>query len=227
VSNNLHPYLVERSEATAAHDTRRTTRARTLVSIVANVVGAFGAAFFARAGLQHYQRTHSFIGAAFFAEQMWIVVVYLVRRRALTVSSRTDDWLLAVAGTFAGVLLRPTGIHPHWGVVLGLDLQLVGLALCVASFAALGRSFGFAPADRGLKQRGPYRVVRHPIYASYFLLVGGYILQSLSWRNALVALVVWGSDVGRALAEERHLTTSKLYAGYRSCVRWRLVPGIW
>ena len=197
-----------------------------MAMILANVVGALGAAFFARAGLEHYQRTHSLIGAAFFAEETWIVLIYLLRRQAITVSSRTDDWLLAFVGTFAGVLLRPAGSHPHWGVALGLDLQLAGLVVCVASFVALGRSFGFAPADRGLKRRGPYAVVRHPIYASYFLLVGGYVLQSLSWRNALVSVVIWGSDVGRALAEERHLATSNQYLEYCESVRWRLVPGI-
>ncbi len=200
---------------------------RALSMILANVVGALGAAFFARAGLEHYQHTHSLIGAAFFAEQLWIVLVYLVRRRAITVSSRIDDWILAFVGTFAGVMLRPSGIHPHWGVVLGLDLQLAGLALCVASFGALGRSFGFAPADRGIKRRGPYALVRHPIYASYLLLVGGYVLQSQSWRNALVAVVIWGSDIGRARAEERHLRGSGPYAEYRNRVRWRFIPRIW
>ena len=157
--------------------------------IAANLVAAFGAALFARAGLQYYSRTHSLIGAIFLFEELWVVVAYLVRRPARVVSQRPLDWLLAFGGTFGGVLLRPAGAHPHWGVVAGFDLQLIGLVLCVASFAALGRSFGFAAADRGLKQRGPYSVIRHPIYASYFLLLIGYLLQSLSWQNALVVAI--------------------------------------
>jgi protein-S-isoprenylcysteine O-methyltransferase Ste14 len=198
-----------------------------LTSVAANLVGAGGAALFAWAGFRHYQSTHSLIGAAFFAEQLWIVAAYLVRRRARVVSTRTGDWLLAFGGTFGGVLFRPTGAHPHWGVVAGLDVQLVGLAICVASFVALGRSFGFAAADRGLKRRGPYALVRHPIYASYFLLQGGYVLQSMSWRNALVMFVVCSCNVGRAVAEERLLASNGPYAEYRENVRWRLLPGIW
>ena len=85
-------------------------------------------------------------------------------------------------------------------VVTGLGFQLVGLAICVASFFALGRSFGFAPADRGLRRRGPYSVVRHPIYASYFLLQLGYVLQSISVRNVLVMVFVCSCNVGRVLA---------------------------
>jgi protein-S-isoprenylcysteine O-methyltransferase Ste14 len=65
-------------------------------------------------------------------------------------------------------------------------LQLAGLLAAITSLAALGRSFGFVAADRGLKTRGPYGVVRHPLYASYLLIQGGYVLQSLSVPNALV-----------------------------------------
>ncbi len=200
---------------------------RRLTRIAANLVGAGGAALFAWAGLQHYESTRSLVGGAFFAAQLWIVAAYLVRRPATVVSLRTRDWLLAFGGTFGGVLLRPSGAHPHWGVTAGLDLQVLGLAICVVSLFSLGRSFGFAAADRGLKRRGSYGVVRHPIYASYALLALGYVLQSISVRNVIVMVFVCSCDVGRALAEERLLATSTSYDKYRADVRWRLIPGIW
>ncbi len=200
---------------------------RRLVRVSANLIGAGGAALFARAGLQHYLSTHSLVGAGFFAAQLWVVAAYLVRRSATVVSQRSGDWLLAFGGTFGGVLLRPTGAHPHWGVVAGLDLQVVGLAICVLSFLSLGRSFGFAAADRGLKRRGSYAIVRHPIYASYVLLQLGYVMQSLSLRNVLVMVFVCSCDVGRALAEERLLATSTTYDEYRAEVRWRFLPRVW
>ena len=164
----------------------------------------------------------------FFAVQLWIVIAYLVRRPARRVSLRKSDWLLAFGGTFGGVLFRPDGLHPQWGVVAGLGLQVAGLALCVSAFVALGRSFGFAPADRGVKRHGPYAIVRHPIYASYVLLMLGYLTQSISMRNALVMIFVCGCNVGRIRAEERFLAaTGTEYASYQAAVRWRLVPGIW
>ena len=179
------------------------------------------------AGYRHYQQSHSLIGAVFFAVQLWIVIAYLVRRPARRVSQRSSDWLLAFGGTFGGVLFRPDGLHPHVGVVAGLGLQVAGLAVCAAAFIALGRSFGFAPADRGVRRRGPYAIVRHPIYAGYVLLQLGYLSQSLSTRNALVMILVSGCNVGRIRAEERFLATGTEYASYQAAVRWRLVPGLW
>jgi protein-S-isoprenylcysteine O-methyltransferase Ste14 len=191
------------------------------------VIGAAGAAFFAKATLEYYLQTHRLIGAAFLVEQLWVVLAYLIRRPARAVSQRTGDWLLAFGGTFGPVLFRPDGAHLHWGVVAGLVLQLVGLAVCLASFLALGRSFGFAAADRGLVHRGPYAVVRHPIYASYLLLQCGYLVQSISVWNVLVLVFATSCNVGRALVEDRLLATNHEYGAYRAQVHWRLVPGIW
>ena len=198
-----------------------------LIRIAANLIGAAGAAFFAQATLQSYLESHQVIGPAFFAEQMWVVVAYLIRRPARAVSRRMRDWLLAFGGTFGGVLFRPDGAHPSWGLTAGLVIQVVGLAICMTSFLALGRSFGFVAADRGLVKRGPYAIVRHPIYASYLLLQAGYVLQSISLRNVIVMAFASGCNVGRALAEERMLATSVHDDQYRNQVTWRLIPGVW
>jgi protein-S-isoprenylcysteine O-methyltransferase Ste14 len=205
----------------------RSALADRCLRVVVNLIGAASAALFAQATLRFYLQTHRPLGAVFFAEQMWVVVAYLIRRPARTISRRRGDWLLAFGGTFGGVLFRPVGAHPQWGVTTGLVLQLIGLAICVASFLTLGRSFGFVAADRGLVRRGPYAVVRHPIYASYLFLQLGYVLQSISLRNALVMMFVTGCNVGRAVVEDRLLQTNKDYSAYRSQVRWRLVPGVW
>jgi protein-S-isoprenylcysteine O-methyltransferase Ste14 len=202
-------------------------RAQRVVRISANLIGAAGAALFAQASLRFYLHTHRLIGAAFLVEQTWIVVAYLVRRPARAVSRRTGDWLLAFGGTFGGVLLRPDGVHPIWGVDAGLGVQLLGLAICLVSFLALGRSFGFAAADRGLVRRGPYAVVRHPIYASYLLLQIGYLLQTISVRNALVVAFVLSCNVGRAHVEDHLLATNAQFDAYQTEVRWRMIPGIW
>jgi protein-S-isoprenylcysteine O-methyltransferase Ste14 len=198
-----------------------------LIRLLANVVGACSAALFVEASLRAYLHTHRLLGAGFLVEQSWVVVAYLIRRPARAVSRRWGDWLLAFAGTFGGVLFRPVGAHVGWGIDVGLGLQVVGLGICVVSFLALGRSFGFAAADRGLVTHGPYSVVRHPIYASYLLLQSGYLLQSLAVWNVLVMLFVTSCNIGRIRAEDRLLATNEEYASYRTHVRWRLLPGLW
>jgi protein-S-isoprenylcysteine O-methyltransferase Ste14 len=195
--------------------------------IAVNLAGAATAAFFARASLLYYLHTHRLIGAAFFVEQAWFVIAFLIRRPPSTTAGRLGPWLLAAGGTFGGLLFRPSGAHPQWGVTAGLVLQLLGLALAVTALVVLGRSFGFVAADRGLVTRGPYAVIRHPVYAAYIVIQTGYLLQSISVRNAAVLAFATGCNVGRALAEERVLAASADYASYRGRVRWRLVPGLW
>ncbi|MCW2523251.1 MAG: isoprenylcysteine carboxyl methyltransferase [Frankiales bacterium] len=204
-----------------------TPRAQRVVRVCANLVGAASAAVFSYSFLHFYLQTHRLIGIVFFAQQTFVALAYLIRRPARVVTRRPGDWLLAFAGTFIGVLFRPEGEHPGWGIWTGVVLQLVGVAIAVTGILTLGRSFGFAAADRGVVTRGPYTVVRHPMYAAYLLLDSGYLLQSLSVRNAAVLVVGTLCNGGRALAEERLLTNNGEYLAYRRRVRRRIIPGVW
>ena len=167
-----------------------------LIRIAVNLVGALIAALFAQASLRFYLHTHRLIGGLFVIEQTCFAVMFLLRGPAEAVSRRPRSWLLAFGGTFGGLLLRPGGTHPPWGAQTGFIFQLAGLLIAIASLLALGRSFGFVAADRGLKTRGPYAVVRHPIYASYLLIQSGYVLQSQSLRNALVLAFATAGNIG-------------------------------
>lgn len=201
--------------------------AERLTRIAVNVTGAALAALFAQASLKFYLRTHSLVGGLFVIEQTWFAVAFLIRRPSRSVNHRIENWLLAGGGTFGGLLLRPNALHPPWGVQAGFGLQLAGLVIVIVSLLALGRSFGFVAADRGLKTRGPYAIVRHPVYASYLLIQAGYVLQSVSVRNIAIFAFVSACNVGRALAEERLLANSAAYRAYQQHVRWRLIPFLW
>jgi len=197
------------------------------VRVLVNLAGAAFAAWFARASIEYFVQTHRLIGGLFCVEQAWFVVAFLIRRPARAVSVNMTAWLLAAAGTFGGLLLRPTGIHEAWAVRAGFVLQLAGLILVIGSLVALGRSFGFVAADRGVVTRGPYGVVRHPIYASYLLIQVGYVAQAVSWRNVAVVICVTACNIGRIIAEERVLSGAPAYRNYRQAVRFRFLPGLW
>jgi protein-S-isoprenylcysteine O-methyltransferase Ste14 len=208
----------------APHGTPSSDR---VIRVAVNVAGAACAAFFARATIEYFVQTHRLIGGLFCVEQLWFVVAFLVRRPARAVSPNIASWLLAAVGTFGGLLLRPTGIHAVWAVRAGFILQLAGLVLVIGSLVALGRSFGFVAADRGVVTRGPYAVVRHPVYVSYLLIQIGYVTQAASWRNVAVLMCVTACNVGRIGAEEKILSGSAAYRRYREAVRFRLIPGLW
>jgi len=97
----------------------------------------------------------------------------------------------------------------------------------IVAATSLSRSFGIAPAHRGLVTRGSYAVVRHPLYAAEILVIGGYCAGYPSPRNLLVAGATVVAQLLRIRIEERLLSRDAAYAAYRGRVRWRLVPGVW
>jgi protein-S-isoprenylcysteine O-methyltransferase Ste14 len=115
---------------------------------------------------------------------------------------------------------------PAWPAA---GLVLVALAACLSftSLATLGRRFGVRPALRGLVTKGPYRLVRHPMYLAYVVADIGYNLQE--WNVGTVAMVLagWLSIVYRIRAEERVLSGDPGWTAYAARVRSRLVPGLW
>ena len=110
----------------------------------------------------------------------------------------------------------------------GVVLVTVAAFLSLASLVTLGASFGIRPALRTLVTSGPYRVVRHPVYAAYVLSDVGYNVQEWNVGCVLLMLAGWASLLYRIDAEERVLTRSApLWPAYRASVPYRLLPGIW
>lgn len=104
--------------------------------------------------------------------------------------------------------------------LIGAVLALLGLALFVWSKLTLGDNYSpcfdaFLPKD--IVQRGPYRLIRHPIYtANIVLLTGLFLASGTAWiAAALLALTL--AYVKSARDEERELT--QRFAHYAEYVR--------
>lgn len=155
-----------------------------------------------------------------------VVVFVLIRRSTQAISVNLGDWLLAITATAAPLLIMPTANTLPALVPLGVALVLVGNVGQAAAKLILRRSFGIAPANRGLKLTGPYRLVRHPMYAGYLLVHVGLLMLMPSALNLLIYVIGWWAQVLRLLAEERLLMEDAAYREYTGQVRYRLVPGI-
>jgi protein-S-isoprenylcysteine O-methyltransferase Ste14 len=155
-----------------------------------------------------------------------VVIFLLVRRPAATISRRPAEWLLALAATVSPMLVS-TGIgQPLIPVTVAAFLLIMGMLVQVWAKLTLGRSLGLVPAHRGLKVSGPYRFVRHPMYAGYLLSHLAFLLVNPTWWNLAVYGLCYGVQVPRLLAEERLLRRDPSYRSYESAVRSRLIPGV-
>ena len=143
-------------------------------------------------------------------------------------------WLqFAVMAVLLGVGLLPPD-WPHGAQrtlsTFGAVLAVVGGAIAVWSSRLLGRGFTLFPqplASGELVDRGPYRVVRHPIYSAGLLIFTGYALYAGVIALAVTAAlgVVWAlkARVEEGFLRERYPG----YADYASRVRFRLVPFVY
>jgi len=150
------------------------------------------------------------------------IALFVSRRDATSISMSPGLWLIAFGGTFLPLLLRPSAIGPFDTV--GTAIQLVGILGIIASLLSLRRSFGIVPANRGVRTQGLYNVIRHPLYASELLAMGGFAILSPSVWNVSVWSCDFALQLARAFAEERLLSEDPNYLQYRSRVKYRLIP---
>lgn len=155
-----------------------------------------------------------------------VLVLVLLRRPTPAISRRSGDWLMALAATAAPLLILPgPDLFPRLDP-LGEAFVATGNVLQLAAKLSLRRSFGIAPAHRGLKTGGAYGLVRHPMYAGYLLVHIGILILMPSVVNALIYTIGWTAQFRRLAAEEALLGKDAAYRAYAARVRWRLVPGV-
>lgn len=136
--------------------------------------------------------------------------------------------------SLAGLLLMMVGIPGLLGTRSLFARNAVGIAVQVAAFGLMvwarltfgSRSFHATPdpTPGGLVTTGPYRFVRHPIYAAICLFAGAGVLSNPSGLAAALAVVLTAGAIFRMLCEEQLVAVR--YPEYREYARKtrRMVP---
>jgi protein-S-isoprenylcysteine O-methyltransferase Ste14 len=182
-----------------------------------------------------------------FLRHLWLVrndpALYHERMKAPVQRSQlaADKWLMM------GSMLLLVG----WFVLMGLEVRFGGaprFTVLAQALGAIGVVAGFqlglvtlktnsfaAPAVKVQLERsqrivcnGPYRIVRHPMYAAAMLVfISTPVLLGSLW--GLIGAPVFALVLAvRAVLEERVLReTFSDYAEYMGKVRYRLVPLVW
>jgi protein-S-isoprenylcysteine O-methyltransferase Ste14 len=143
-----------------------------------------------------------------------------------------NGFILKYAGPFMVLLLLILGLTGNLfsGDSLIIAGQVLGLALIIYARITFGRqkfNISAAPADGPLLSRGPYRVIRHPMYAGASLLLLVTIIGHLSLFTAAIGLLILIIIPWRIHLEEALLkSTYPDYATYASKTK-RLIPYIY
>jgi protein-S-isoprenylcysteine O-methyltransferase Ste14 len=160
-----------------------------------------------------------------------VVALFVVRRRGIAGQRATfGPAVVALVGTFLLNVVGYLPVHESTStdaLLLASGVVVLGTLWTIWSLATLGRCFGLFPEVRGLVLRGPYRLVRHPVYLGELASAVGLLIARpdplVFGLFALFALLQYG----RTVYEERALAAAfpSDYPAYAQRVP-RLVPGL-
>jgi protein-S-isoprenylcysteine O-methyltransferase Ste14 len=161
-----------------------------------------------------------------FSELLPILLI-LLRKPSATLSDRPLDWFFGLAGTTAVLLITPATVDPLIWRPVCFAIIIIGMFTQISAKIALGLSFGIVAANRGVRVGGPYRFVRHPMYAGYTATHVGLLLAMPSIINTLLYAGALGLQIVRIQREERILCLDPAYKEFAARVRYRLLPLIY
>src|SRR5258708_5425950 len=157
------------------------------------------------------------ITAWFLAAQSALTAFLIIFRKP---PQRTSPWPIEMIAWLSSI--APLGI-----IVSRTTTSLFvipGLIFSIWSLIAIGDSFSIAPSERGLVQRGPFRLLRHPMYAGeLYSMIAQCAANHVFW-NFLILILFCVTLYMRIIEEESILNG---YYRYTRVVRWRLLPGVW
>jgi protein-S-isoprenylcysteine O-methyltransferase Ste14 len=161
------------------------------------------------------------------------VLIYVGRPAPRARDGRMLPRVAALAGTVMLLVVGalPQGAHlytpPSWLGVVSTTVSVIAFALAVYGLLYLRRSLSIIPEVRRLVTGGPYRVVRHPLYASEILAACAFVMVNPAALAVAVLAPFIAIQLVRSRFEERLLT--RAYPHYVDYARRtpRLIPFIW
>jgi protein-S-isoprenylcysteine O-methyltransferase Ste14 len=102
----------------------------------------------------------------------------------------------------------------------------LGALIVIASIWNLNFSYGWVPANRGVKTEGLYKIVRHPMYLGHSIMLTGWLLLYGSLFNLIVYTIFILINITLIFLEEQVLVKDEKYRKYCKNVRYRLIPYI-
>jgi protein-S-isoprenylcysteine O-methyltransferase Ste14 len=220
--------------------------ARTILGFIALML-TLALALFLSAGSWSFWRAWVYL--AVFSTCVILITAYLLKYDQKLLASRvsvgpiaetqkTQKIITGLANLFFIALFIVPGLDfrfrwsdvPRAVSLLADGLVMLGFFIVFRVFRE--NSYASATIEVSKEQKvietGPYRVVRHPMYAGALFILVFSPLALGSWVGVLFSLPLILTIAVRLLAEEEFLrATLSGYEEYRQKVRYRLIPFIW
>ncbi|MHB1317776.1 MAG: methyltransferase family protein [Anaerolineae bacterium] len=142
------------------------------------------------------------------AFNLLVVYLFLARRPISGARSQPLGILAAFLGTFVPPFAGLFSVTRPSLALAGALISTLGMVWSLAALLSLGRCLGILPEARGLVTRGPYALVRHPLYLGHIVTTLGLVLPALSVTAALFWLGTVALQLWRAHYEERALAAA-------------------
>jgi protein-S-isoprenylcysteine O-methyltransferase Ste14 len=161
------------------------------------------------------------------------VFIYIGRPAPRSRDGRILPRVAGLAGTVmllvVGALPQGTALYlpPAWVGGLSTTLSVIAFSLAVYGLLYLRRSLSIIPEVRRLVTGGPYRLVRHPLYAAEILAAVAFVIVNPGALPVAILAPFIATQLLRSRFEERLLTAAyPEYVDYARHTR-RLIPFVW
>jgi len=161
----------------------------------------------------------------FIMVEMTLMVGFTVFRRWGPITTRVYPVALGFFGTVFLLVITPTGLRPDRAEIGGM-VMAIGSVLSVIGALALNRRFGIVPANRGVQDKGPYAIIRHPVYTGYVITYSAFLFTNPTLWNFAAYVGFFTLLLLRAVEEEKFLSEDPAYVSYRQRVKYRVIPGL-
>jgi protein-S-isoprenylcysteine O-methyltransferase Ste14 len=168
-----------------------------------------------------------------FTKNLLLLILLLFNAVTLLINSapsappdKLKHILVPIAGSYYLVLYGYIHYFPLWmrqsifpdtwrtpGAIAALLCSIAGYSIAIWAMIYLKRSFAVFVSVRDVITRGPYRLVRHPIYFGYLLDITGLLLSAGSLAMFILVTGHIALLICRARMEEQMLAAA--YPAYR------------
>jgi protein-S-isoprenylcysteine O-methyltransferase Ste14 len=175
--------------------------------------------------------------SAYFLKRDPALIERRMRAGARAEKQDTQKTILKLLNVFFLALIVFPGIDHRFGwspplpAIAWIGALLLVIGELAIFFVFRENSFASATIEISQNQRviatGPYRFVRHPMYAGSLPLIAGVPLSLGSLWGLCICIPIVAVIVWRLLAEEKYLRANLAgYDAYCATTRYRLIPGV-